>query len=143
MVDLHKKFATSKTAELEGVKVEVEGAIFIIKRAGGHNRAYRYAVSKYAMPHRAKFEEYKKTNDVKIAAEIEDQINLQAFADEAIVGWEKVDGPDGQPIPFSRDNFVNLMEACPDVWDTVRIAAQDIDNFREVVQKDGEALGES
>ena len=146
-MNLFKKYGTDASAETTGVLIKVDEAVFRIKRAGGNNRAFRYSISKHAIKYR---EEFVKYGDLRSAgeippeirariAEVEDEIHQQAFADEVLAGWENVDGPDGSPLEFTRENFLMLVRACPDVWQTLKTAAFDIDNFRAA---DGAKLGE-
>lgn len=145
-MDLMKKFATSRAAEIDGIRVKIggeDGVTFVLRRAGGHNRAYRYAEARAALPYRAELLEIAaapaSAQMSDRALELEDAIRVAAFAESVVLGWEGYE-VDGVPVAFSREKFLALMHACPDVWEAVKKAAFDIENFREA---DGKALGES
>ncbi len=56
-----------------------------------------------------------------------------------LVGWEGVTDDDGAPLPFSKETAAALLLECPDVWISLRSAAQTIDSFRKDVEKLGES----
>ena len=61
-----------------------------------------------------------------------------------MLGWRNIAGRDGLEMPFTRDNFIMLMTACPDLWVELRLEARAMSNFRVVTAvEQGEALGNS
>ena len=54
----------------------------------------------------------------------------ETFGDAVIIGWENVDGPDGQPLEFTRENVVDVITRCPRVWLQLQEAAGDEKLFK-------------
>lgn len=139
MSNLFARYETDQEKERGGVPVVIDGATFFLRRAGGHNRAYRYALATAA---RGYADVLKNASDNPQAAfDAQDDITQQAFAEAVIIGWEGVDGRDGQPLEFTRENFLDLVRSCAPVWDLLREAAIDDDRFRATIE-DAQQLGE-
>lgn len=139
MSNLFARYETDQDKERKGVPVIIDGATFYLRRAGGHNRAYRYALATAARS----FVDVLKgaEQNPQAAFDAQDDITQQAFAEAVIIGWEGVDGRDGQPLEFSKENFLDLVRSCAPVWDLLREAAIDDDRFK-ATQEDAKQLGE-
>lgn len=136
--NLFKKYESDPKKELTGVEINIEDNIFICRRAGGGNRAYRVRVGQLALARR----EVLNSTDLEVSTEAEDEVTMEAFSTSVVVGWRDVLGRDGQPLPFSPENFIDLMKSCPDVWLLLRVEARDIEKFRvEEIDEIGTALG--
>lgn len=141
MANLFAKYGTDRCLETEGASLDIDGATFILRRAGGANRRYRYALAEAARPYAKDFADVQELSDQQIA--LEDEVTRHAYARAVIVDWFDVDGPDGAPLPFTRENFLRLVDACPDVWDRIRDFASQPDNFRgdTTAEEDAAAVG--
>lgn len=139
-INLFKQYEVDIKRETEGVDIDIDGAVFICKRAGGNNRPYRAAISEYADKHRADLE----SKDQATQLRAEDEITMGAFFDTVVLGWREILGRDDQPLEFNRENFIDLMRSCPDVWVALRARARDVENFRhEKIKEAGTELGKS
>jgi hypothetical protein len=136
MSNLFALFESDAKKERDGVPLKIEGATFWLRRAGGNNRAYRYAL---ALAASARRDELKDEANAEVF-NVQEEILQAAFADCVIAGWENVDGRDGQPLEFSSANALDLVRSCPSVWDAIKAAAID-DSLYRVEVEDGEALG--
>lgn len=142
MTNLFRKYETDAHKEVDGVEIIVDDAVFICRRAGGSNRRYRAAIGLAAAA--PDFQERINSKDQVEAITAEDEITMQAFADSVVIGWREVLGRDDEPLEFSKENFLDLMKSCPDVWLQLRMAARDMDNFRvEHAKAVGEELGKA
>lgn len=142
MTNLFKKYETSEKKETEGVEITIDGAVFVCRRAGGGNRRYRAAIGLAAAAPDVQTRINSKDSTEAITAE--DEVTMSAFADSVVIDWREVLGRDDQPLAFSKENFLDLMKSCPDVWLQLRMAARDMDNFRVgQAQATGEELGKS
>lgn len=142
MSNLFKKFETDPQREDQGVELTVDDCVFICRRAGGTNRRYRVAMGVGITDE--KLSARLKSDDPAVVLGAEDEISIAAFADAVVIGWKNVLDRNDQPWEFSRENFIDLMTACPDVWLVLRMAARDADNFRlTTIKETGEALGKS
>jgi hypothetical protein len=140
MSNLFKKYETNPQMEAEGVRIPIDGCVFICRRAGGGNRRYRAAMALHASARG----DAVNSEDQDVAMSAEDEIVMQTFADAVVIGWENVDNRDDQPWEFTKENFLELMRACPEVWLRLRMEARDAQNYREkVVVEQGTALGNS
>lgn len=138
--NLFKKYETDNKKEVNGVPIIIDGVTFICRRAGGGNRAYRAALANFSSA-----PEYKtalNSTDTTIGLQAEDEITMNAFADGVVVGWSDILDRDDQPLPYSREAFMDLMTACPDVWMQLRIRAHEMDTFRlKTVEEAGATVG--
>lgn len=142
MTNLFEKYETDRQKETEGVEIDIDGAIFICRHAGGGNRKFRAAVgmemNKPGMRERLNGE------DKGDMYEADDELSIRAYADAVVLDWREVTDRNGDPWPYSKENFVELMTACPDLWTTLKYRAADIDNYRiKQVKEQGEELGNS
>jgi hypothetical protein len=137
MSDPRKKYGIDREAEEHGSCVRIDDMEIIVRSATAANRAYRYALALAADRRR----EDLAAGGVQ-AFVAHESVLMDAFAGVVVIGWRGVDGPDGQPLEFNRDNCIALMQDCPVIWDAVREAALDEARFRSF-KEDGEQLGKS
>lgn len=140
MSNLFEKYETDSNKETLGVRITFEDNVFICRRAGGSNRLHAFAQAAAAVELKAQYE----SEDEAVASWANNEIALRAFADAVIIGWENVLGRDNKPLEFTKENFLDLMRSCPEVWNHVRFEARDIDNFRkEAATEVAEEVGKS
>ena len=133
-----KKYGVNRDLEQKGSEVTVDDMTFIVRSASASNRGYRFALAIAANRRREELQA-----DSAKAFDIHESVMIEAFSDAVILGWRGVDGEDGQPLEFNRENCIKIMESCPEIWDAVHEAAIDTSRFRSYAQEDGEALGKS
>ena len=139
-VNFFSVYEYDKEAEKAGVAIHIDGATFVCRRAGGANRKYRAALAASSLVVR----ELLMSNDPEKQLEGEDEATLLAYADAVVVGWDNIADRNGDPWPFTRENFLELMRACPDLWNALRMEARALSNFRaKTAAETGEALGKS
>lgn len=138
MSNLYLKYETDPRKEADGVPFEFDGVTFFIRRAGGNNRSYRYALAAAAAGYRHIFAAADKDPAAIFAAN--EHVQQIAFSEAVIVGWQNMEGRDGQPLEFSKEAALDLIIKCPAVWDQLKGFAIDDDNFRPE-KEDAEALG--
>jgi len=63
---------------------------------------------------------------------------VEAYAEAVILGWDGVAGPDGAPLPFTRENAVKLMLDLPDLFRDVQEQATKAALFRAAADLDAE-----
>jgi hypothetical protein len=138
MANLFAKYETDAKAEREGVELEFDGVTFLLRRAGGNNRAYRYALAAAAQKYPEVFNEDTAEAD---KFNLHEDLQIQAFSDAVVIGWDNLDDRDGNPLEFSKENFIALCLALPEVWDAIKEAASDEKRFKPDTA--GEDLGKS
>lgn len=135
-----RKYEIDQKKATEGVEIPIDDHVFICRRAGAGNRQYRAAASLASISLKEQLE----SKDDSVALEAEDKVTMSAFADAVVVGWKNVDDRNDQPWPFTKENFIELMTACPDLWDRLRFEARLVQYYRKEDAKEvGEALGKS
>ena len=132
-MSLYKLFKTDEKLETDGVWLEYgqteQGKPIRIKiaRAGGRNVAFAKALEKATRPYRKAIQTG--TLDDKTATRLYQEV----FADTVVLGWENVEGPDGQPLEFNKENVLKLFEDLPDLFADLREQANNVSLFREEV----------
>lgn len=139
-MNLFRKYETDSEKELRGIPVQFDESTFILRRAGGGNRAYRYALALASARYRDILTE--KDADPIAVFQAQEDIVQQAFAQAVVVGWTNVDDREGNPLEFSQAAFLDLVKSCPAVWDALKGAAVDDELFK-CAEADGKLLGES
>lgn len=110
-----------------GVPVVIDGMTFIMRAAGGHNRAFRYALG---LASQARRKDLENNTDPFAAINASAEIYQDAFAETVVVDWSGIEGRDGQPLEFSKENFLDLVRSCPDLWDKIMEAGNNPELFR-------------
>ena len=106
---IYKKYNTNKDAEVKGVPVYFGDEVFYIKRAGGQNREYVKCLGE-------------KSNLVKgrfLKPEEAERITAEVIAKTIIVKWENLHDKNGDLLPYSEENCVNLLCELPDFMEEI------------------------
>lgn len=139
MTNLRQKYATDPDKERNGIRVPIEDSVFFIRRMGGNNHAWRYALATSMDKHRHEAVNGNRA-DVLAVFDATERSLQDAFVATCLIGWENVPDTNGTPLEFSQEAAAALLLECPDVWVQLRNAAQSIESFRK---EDVQALGES
>lgn len=132
-MSLYKLFKTAENLETDGIWLEYgqnsKGQPIQIKiaRAGGRNVAFAKALEKATRPYRKALQNG--VMDNKVA----ERIYREVFTDTVLRGWANVEGPDGNPLQFSRENALKLFEDLPDLYNDLREQAINMGLFREEI----------
>ena len=126
----YETFKTSVKLETEGIILDYGPAgKYIVARAGGANKKFVKRISKLTTPHR------KAIQANRLDDETGEAILMNAFVDTCLFDWEGVTGPDGEPLPFNRENAMKLFTDLPDLWRELREDAQNASLYRDEVQE--------
>lgn len=123
-MSLFKNLKTNTDLEVKGVWLNFGDAEIKIARAGGANIEYAKAEDRYFEPHR-------RAADLGILAEdVANEALRNVFTDTVILGWrtkqadgtyvDTIEGPDGQPLTFTRDNVMMVMKELPELFRMIR-----------------------
>lgn len=122
--------------ETRGVNVTVagyEGWSFRVKPMAMWAPDYQRAIVRVsAQPAYADYLARVKAGDyVQTAedAELDRAMMTEAFAEGCLAGWGGVDGPDGEPMHFSKANAVAVLNHFPEIYAELRAAAGDPARF--------------
>lgn len=124
----YDQFKTDQILETQGIILDLgDCGKFKIARAGGANKKFAQKFQAVTKPYRRAIQ------TETIDADLANKLMRQAYADSVVLGWEGVTGPDGQPLPFSRENVLKVLEDLPSLFDEIRRFAEDAAAFRQQV----------
>lgn len=104
---------------------------YLIARAGGSNRKYADLLSKRMKPYRRQIDTGTMNNEKAKT------ILIQTFVDAILLGWKNVNGRDGNPLEFTRENAIQLMTDLPSLMEDLQKQAMNFSVFRRhEVEKD-------
>lgn len=123
-------FETDAKAEREGIKLDFGGYWFYVARLGGKNQGYKKALNKSLKPHRLAMD-----NDLLSPDEVVSLL-VQPFVSDVLRGWgSKLHGEgnlvdrNGDAIPFTAENAMEVFTKLPDLFTRVSQRASDHENF--------------
>ena len=124
--NLHKLFKMDSSLEQDGVWFEVTDTTkFKIRRFGGSNTKLSAAYAKH----------YKTKARLIESGQLPEnesrRIFTSIFVESCLVGWEGVTDEDGNEIPFTVENAMNLLSDLPELFDTLWGEAKNQNNYRE------------
>jgi hypothetical protein len=125
-------FATDASLEQAGILLDYGSFRLRIARAGGGNRKFAQVLEARLKPHRRQIQ------TETLADELATRLIVEAYAEAVILGWDGVAGPDGAPLPFTRENAVKLMLDLPDLFRDVQEQATKAALFRAAADQDAE-----
>jgi hypothetical protein len=136
-MSLYSAYETDPKLETEGVHLEVgttaDGRISTIRvrRAGGANQLFAKVFEQKSKP-------YRRLMDIPgaHAPAVQDRVMRETYADAVVVGWENIEGRDGKPLEFTKENVLKLFTDLPDLFRTVVKESQDMALFRAHVRED-------
>ena len=137
MAGMREQFKMSESCEQSGVIFDYGGFRVRMARAGGSNKRYQKAMERETRPLK---------RAIQAEALPEGQANelvRRVFAEAIILDWEVrqedgtytqgIEGPDGDVIPFTKENVIATLEELPELFDELQSAAAKASNYREAV----------
>jgi hypothetical protein len=138
-MSLRKTFKTDKTAEVDGVWLEVavndhNGRPVRVKlaRMSNSNKRYTKALNAATKPHQSAIQ-----NDA-LDQELAKSLLQDVFVDTVLLDWENLpksdltgDESDDDLLPFNKENALALFAEMPDLYDDWESRAQKAAAFRE------------
>lgn len=125
--NLDADFKTNSAYEKDGVDIVIrEGLSFRVRRFNAQNPRVKAAMAAYYKPYARQVE--LGTLDQSIV----DDITRKLFVDVCLASWEGVE-IDGKEAEFDKETALNLFRHLPDLFDTLWRAANNMDNYKEVV----------
>lgn len=144
-MSLRKTFKTDKTAEVEGVEIEVgvnefnNNPITIrLARMSRSNKRYTKRLELVTRPHQSAIQN--ESLDNELAA----KMMREVFVDTVLLGWGNVpkfdltgiDADKDKELEFTRDNALALFTELPDLYDDWEDRAKKSASFREKTMED-------
>lgn len=129
-MNLYNTFETNKDLEKDGILLDYgfnsknEPVQIRIARAGGSNVRFAKTLEQRMRPYKRAIAN--DTMDNKVA----EKLLMEAYADAVILGWEGVEDRDGQPLEFTRDNVLKVLQDLPDLFVDIQQQSQKVALFR-------------
>ena len=128
---IYDKFATDKKLEQEGIVLDYgDGLELRIARAGGSNVKYEKVVQ-FKMK---KFNQQMK-HDL-LEPEQMREVMREVLAETVVLGWKGVTDRQGDALPFTKDNCIQLFKDLPDLFDDVLEQSRKANLFKEMVREE-------
>jgi len=133
--NLHKNFKTNSALEEQGVFFQVEeGVKFLIARFSADSEKVQAATLKYLKPY------VRQIQSNQLSAKKRTEISVTTFVHACVIGWEGVTDAEGNLIPFSKENCIELLLELPELFRTLEEYSSDANNYKDDVK---EELGNS
>ena len=136
MSNLYKQYRTDSNLETSGIFLNYgpnshgDPMRIRIARAGGANKAFSKALERITRPHRRAIQTGTLSNDLA------DSLMKEAFAETVVLGWENIEGPEGEILDFTKENVIRVLDDLPDLYADLREQANNVALFREAILDD-------
>jgi len=117
------KFQTNKSAEEDGIWVDVDGNGTKIKVARINNPRYKKYFQKITKPYK------RQIRNGTLAEELAEKLLVDALASTILLDWKGFTKGD-EAFPYSVDNARAFLSESADFRDLVSDAANEMENFR-------------
>ncbi|HWM89404.1 MAG TPA: hypothetical protein VN493_01410 [Thermoanaerobaculia bacterium] len=117
------KFQTNKSAEEEGIWVDVDGNGTKVKVARINNARYKKFFQKITKPYK------RQIRNGTLAEELAEKLLVDALANTILLDWKGFT-KGGEDFPYSVDNARSFLQESADFRDFVSDAANEMENFR-------------
>lgn len=117
------KFQTNKSAEEEGIWVDVDGNGTKVKVARINNARYKKYFQKITKPYK------RQIRNGTLAEELAEKLLVDALANTILLDWQGFT-KEGADFPYSVDNARSFLQESADFRDFVSDAANEMENFR-------------
>lgn len=135
---LYDLFETDTSLETRGIGMRFGDAVFFVKRAGGANMDFDRVFEEKTRSMSSRLQMASLSNEQSSA------LLKEVYAEAVVIGWEGVTDREGQPLEFTKENFVRIMTDLPTLWLAIRTEAANHENFKRAqAQQEGSQLGKS
>ncbi len=148
MAGPYELFKTDDDLETGGVVLNYGEFKIRIARAGGANKKYSRVLESKSRPHRRAIQAgtLDESTDLRLFAEV--------YAEAVVLGWSRVVkgkdgkesevqnellGPDGEEIPFTKENVIKVLLDLPDLFSDIREQSTKVSTFRREAERETDA----
>lgn len=130
-VGLYAQFQTDPDMEKTGIELVfrmgngIPDVKIQIARAGGGNTRYNKVLEFKTKPYRRQIQT-ETISDADYQA-----IMREVYAETVILRWEGVTDREGNPLPFSKENVVQVLKDLPDLFTDIQQQANKVALFRK------------
>lgn len=126
----HDFFKTNENLEGgEGVSIDYPGFSITINRAGGANKNFKKVVERLMKPYQQRAARGMLENETA------ERVLLEAYAEAVVIGWSGNIGSGGKKTAYSVENCIKVFEELPDLYEAIKIEANNISLFREEIEE--------
>lgn len=124
--NLDKLFKTSKSLEEDGIDFAIDDTTsFRVRHFTGSNPRTKSAMASHYKP-------YARQIDMKtLGQEKQDEIMIKMFIDSCLVSWKGVFSENGEELPLTKENALELFKSLPALFDSLWKHANNFENYRE------------
>ncbi len=119
-----ERYQTDRSLEEEGAWVDLGDGIKI-RIARIQSQRARRVLARLYRPY-----DNLRQNGRKVPESIQDKITRQWIAEGILIDWEGVTDAEGEPVPFTAENALEVFEAFPDFLDEVVYFSREQETFR-------------
>ncbi len=125
-MSLQARFKIDPEKAAKGVDVSYLGGevVLRIRRAGNGNAEFRRVLAAKLEPHQRALKAGETLNE-----DLSQRLFAEAYAEAVVVGWKGVTDDDGNALPFTKENCVEVFTTMPDFFERVREDATDLRLF--------------
>lgn len=134
MPSIYDLFETNESKEVKGVwfafdpDPKAEG--FLLARAGGSNKNYDMTLAAKMRPYSRLIQMNAKNPDQK-TMEVIEKISLETFVEAVLLDWRNVKDKEGNEIPFSKENALELFTKMKSLWRDLLEQAQSTAPYKD------------
>lgn len=123
--NLDSFFKADDTLEKEGSEFALNDKIkFRLLRFHQNNPKIKAAFARHYKPYARQMEMG------TLPQEKSDEISIRVFIETSLVGWEGVEDGEGNPIPFTSENALNLLKSMPELFTELWKHANTFSNYQ-------------
>lgn len=128
MKNIYEKFGTDKQLEQEGIVLDYgDGLELRIRRAGGSNQRFEKVTQQ-------KFRKYDRLvkNDLLETDQMR-EVMREVLAETVVISWKGVTDREGNELPFTKENCIQLFKDLPDLFDDVLEQSRKASLFKQTI----------
>lgn len=135
-MSLYKQFATDQSKEVSGIILTYgknskgDNIDIRIARAGGANTKFAKVAEAVMRPYR------RQIANENIDIEVVEGLLRMVYARAVVLDWSGVEDKDGNDLPFTEENVVQLFTDLPDLFKDIRDMAEKLSVFRNSALED-------
>ena len=121
---IDKTFRREASLETEGVWFDYGPIQLKMARAGGGNKKYAASLAKRMKPYQGALQ------FDSLPQETRERIIQEVYAEAVILDWKDVLDDNEEPIPFTYENVIDLLQSYPEIFNMVLTEATRFSNFK-------------
>lgn len=121
---IDKTFRREDRLEAEGVWFDFGDIQLKMARAGGSNKKYAASLAKRMKPYQGALQ------FDALPQETREHVIQEVYAESVLLDWKGVIDEEGNAIPFTYENVIDLLQSYPEIFNMVLTEATRFSNFK-------------